>query len=192
MSAELASNRVASYGRIARAFVDERRLRWAGAFFAVAVIVHNGDHLRRGADKLTPEVFWLGMSGVFVEVALVVLIFQRHWVAPLAGVVFGAALAIGYVEVHFLPDTGAFSDSFTSAAHVSPVSWFAASLEIAAALVVAFVGAQLVRAGGGARALVTANRGERGFGATRLHPIVLLMLVSQAAVLVVSLVQAYG
>src|SRR5437764_7730119 len=192
MSAELVSDAAVRIGHDAREHVEERRLHWAGVFFALAVIVHNSDHLRRGTDRLTPEVFWLGVSGIVVEVALVVLIFQRHWLAPLAATVFGLALALGYIEVHFLPDTGAVSDSFTSATHVSPLSWFAASLEVVAALTVAAVGAQFLRAQGGARALIAANRGRRGFRSSRLHPITLMLAITQAAAIAISLVQAYG
>lgn len=182
----------AGIGQGARELLEGRRLQWAGVFFTLAVIVHNGDHLRRGADKLTPEVFWLGMSGILVEVLLVVLIFQRHWVAPLAAAVIGVALAIGYLEVHFLPDTGAVSDSFTSAAHVSPLSWIAASLEVAAALTVAVIGAQVARAEGGMRRLVAANRGRPAFRATGLHPMVVLIVATQVAAIVISLLQVYG
>lgn len=177
----------------ARTRIDERWLGWAGTFFVIAVIVHNSDHLRRGTEKLTPEVFWLGTLGIVFEVALVVLIFQRHWVAPLAATLGGVALAIGYLYVHFVPANGAFSDSFTSASsHVSALSWFAASLEVLAALTLAAVGAQLLRGMGGLSALSESNRGDAGFRASRIHPVVWLIAVTQAATLVISLVQAYG
>jgi hypothetical protein len=156
------------------------------------VIIHNGDHVRRGADKLSADVLWLGMLGVVFEVVLIVLIFQRHWVAPLAALLGGLALAAGYIEVHLVPRHGLLSDSFTSAAHVSPLSWFAASLEIVAAVIVAMLGARQLRAMGGLSALAEPNRGGAGFRASRVHPIVALIVLTQTATLVISLAQSYG
>ena len=127
MTPGLAGRSVAGPDRDAQEAAATRRLSWATALFVLAVIIHNSDHLRRGADKLTPDVFWLGTVGILVEVALVVLILQRHRLAPLAAVVVGVSLAAGYVEVHFLPGHGFLSDSFTTAAQVSALSWFAAS-----------------------------------------------------------------
>src|SRR5437763_9744462 len=111
MTAGLLGGSRATVDREAREVAGERSLYWAGALFTLAVIIHNGDHLRRGADKLTPDVFWLGTVGILVEVALVITIFQRHRLAPLAAAVVGLSLAVGYVEVHFLPAHGAVSDS---------------------------------------------------------------------------------
>src|SRR5437588_179657 len=121
----------------------------AALLFTAAVIVHNSDHLRRGVEKLTPDVFWVGTAGIALEVALVVLICQRHRLAPLAAAAGGLALAAGYMEVHFAPAHGWISDSFTSANAVSPLSWTAASLEVAAALGLAFVGLVVLRRRGG-------------------------------------------
>ena len=170
----------------------ERQLLWAGALFALAVIVHNADHLRRGADALTPEVFWLGTAGIVLEVALVTAVFQRHWLAPLAAAVGGLSLAAGYLEVHFLPAQGAMTDSFTAAAHVSPLSWFAAGLEIVAALTLAAAGARRLRAEGGVSAFLDTRPDGHGFRASSIHPVVYLIVLSQAATLAVSFVQAYG
>src|SRR5436190_11285841 len=111
----------------------ERADRWlvgAATFFTVAVLIHSADHLRRGTDAVNRDVFWLGTAGAAIEVAVVVLVCQRHRVAPLAAAVAGATLASGYLAVHFLPAHPWFSDSFTSASDVSPASWFAASLEV--------------------------------------------------------------
>lgn len=175
-------------GDSVRAGSAERRLRLAGVLFAIAITVHNGDHLRRGVDRLSGDVFALGTVGIVFEVALVVLIFQRHWLASLAATLLGAVLALGYVEVHFLPRHGLFSDSFTSAAHVSPLSWFAASSEIAAALAVAVAGYDLLRARGGLASLAAQNR-VGGVRAKRTHPIVAFVALSQAGMLMASLVQ---
>jgi hypothetical protein len=167
----------------------QRRLLIAGAVFAAAVIVHNADHIRRGADAITRDVFWLGVPAVLVEVGLVVVIFQRNWVAPLAALVYGPFLAAGYVEVHFLPRHGFLSDSFTSAVHVSPLSWFAASFEIVGALAIAVCGWRLLRSQGGLHSLAAANRPASAFQASRIHPITVVTVISQAAVLVISFIQ---
>jgi len=192
LTVDLVGTSAAGIDREARDAAGDRALSWAGTLFVLAVIVHNGDHLRRGADKLTADVFWLGTVGILVEVALVILIFQRHRLAPLAAVVTGLSLAAGYVEVHFLPGHGLLSDSFTSAAHVSPLSWFAASMEIVAALILVVVGARVVRARGGAPAVFAAASREPGFHLAGVHPIASIMVLSQTATLAISFFQAYG
>jgi hypothetical protein len=124
-------------------------LRCAAAFFAVAVLLHNGDHVRRGSGSSPTDVFVLGMVAILVEVGLVVLIFSGHRFAPLASAVGGFALAAGYIEVHFLPAHSVLSDSFTSGADVSVLSWMAASVETLAALVLGAVGLAVLRRRGG-------------------------------------------
>ena len=91
-------------------------------------------------DSVSRDVFWVGTSGVVIEVGIVVLVCQRHRLAPLAAVAVGWSLAPAYVLVHFLPARSWLSDSFTSAHQVSPLSWFAASLEVLAALVLGVTG----------------------------------------------------
>ena len=120
------------------------------------------------------------------------MIFQRHTLAPLAAAVFGLVLAAGYLEVHFLPAHSLFSDSFTSAAHVNPLSWAAASSEIIAALMLAMLGGLIIRASGGVRALAATNVQFQRARAILRHPVVLTMGVTQAAVLILSFVQVYG
>jgi hypothetical protein len=121
----------------------------AATFFTVAVLVHNSDHLRRGVDVVSKDVFWVGTSSIIIEVGLVVLACQRHRLAPLAAAVGGLSLAAGYLVVHFLPSRSWLSDSFTSATNVSPLSWFAASLEVFAAVTLGVVGLIVLRDRGG-------------------------------------------
>lgn len=123
-----------------------RHLTWAGCLFAVAVVVHNSDHLRRGVDAVGRDVFWLGTLGIVVEVGIVFLIFQRNRMAPVAAAAGGTALALGYVLVHFLPHHPWFSDSFVSERGISALSWFAASFEVVAALLLAVAGAEVMTA----------------------------------------------
>jgi len=112
---------------------DARLMARAAIFFAFAALVHNADHLRRGGDSVSTEVFWLGSGAIILEVGLVALVFMRHAAAPLGAAIGGFALASGYVFVHFTPARGWLSDSFLSGGP-SPISWTAASLETIAAL----------------------------------------------------------
>ena len=118
-------------------------LRAAATFFTFAVLVHNTDHLRRGGDSVAADVFWLGSAAILLEVAVVLLVFMRHPAAPLVATVAGFQLALGYLGVHFTPERTWFSDSFIDGGQA--VSWAAASLETAAALVLGVVGALALR-----------------------------------------------
>jgi hypothetical protein len=152
----------------------------AATLFTVAVLVHNADHLRRGVDTVDLDVFWAGTSAIALEVAIVVLAFQRHRLAPRLAAAGGLALALGYGVVHFLPQRGWLSDSFTSGADVSPLSWFAASLEMVAALAVAAAGLT---------ALGRATGRERPLRDALTHPVALAMIAGNAVVLAVSFAQ---
>ena len=170
----------------------DRRLGLAALVFTIAVIIHNGDHLRRGVDKLSTDVFWVGTAGIVLEVALVVLICQRHRLAPLASAVGGLTLAGGYLEVHFLPAHGWLSDSFTSAGHVSALSWFAASFEMVAAVGLAVVGLQVLAQRGGVESASHTRLAQRRIGEAVVQPLAAVMILTQVAALAVSFIQAYA
>src|SRR5205814_5126373 len=87
------------------------------------------------------DVFAVGTAAMAVEVAIVVMVFGRHRLAPLFAAVAGASLAAGYVLVHFTPARGWLSDSLLSTSHV--VSIAAAGLETTAAIVTGAVGADI-------------------------------------------------
>ena len=157
-------------------------LRGAAILFTVAVLLHNSDHLRRGADAIGRDVFWIGSAAMIVEVGVVMLIFLRHRLAPLAAMVAGFSLAVGYTFVHFTPSRSWLSDSFVSGA-ARGISVGAAGLETAAAVVLGMVGAYVMRHGQPASANHTVN--SRGL----LHPVVLAMLVGNVTIFVASLVQ---
>ncbi len=168
----------------------DRWLLRAAAVFVVAVLVHNCDHLRRGTDILSADLFWLGVAGVVLEVLVVVLICQRSAYAPLAAVVGGVVLASGYIEAHFLPAHAWFSDSFVSGApHVNALSWFAASFEIAAAALLAVVGFVAFGRRGGLEALERHDGTESTLGAALTHPLALTFAVCQAVIVVISFAQ---
>lgn len=168
-------------------------LRWATAFFTVAVLLHNADHVRRGVDALSGDVFWVGMAAIAPEVAVVVLVCQRHRWAPLAAAVAGLSLAAGYVLVHFLPERGWLSDAFPGVDGVSPLSWSAASLEVVAAIALGASGLAVLRAHARSSALALASpAGEIGLRAAILHPLALVMLLGNTAVGAISLTQIWG
>ncbi|MEV0059492.1 hypothetical protein [Nocardia sp. NPDC050718] len=127
----------------------ETTLRAATAVFAVALVVHGADHLRRGMDATSALVNALGTLQLLAALLVVVLVFRRHSAAPLAAVVVGFASAAGFFVVHLLPDWfGPLSDSFVDApvsANVTGFSWFAALFEIAADLAVGLAGLRVLR-----------------------------------------------
>lgn len=161
----------------------------AATFFTLAVLVHNADHLRRGVDSVSKEVFWVGTSSIIIEVGLVVLACQRHRLAPLAATAGGFALAAGYVVVHFLPARSWLSDSFIGATNVSPLSWFAASLEVLAAITLGVVGLVALREQGGIASATRPWEGQRNFRDALFHPVALTMIAGNAVILAASLTQ---
>jgi hypothetical protein len=167
----------------------DARLVAAAGFFTLAVLIHNSDHVRRGNDAVSKDVFWVGTSAIALEVALVVLATQRHRLAPLAAAAGGLSLAFGYVFVHFLPARSWLSDSFTSATDVSPLSWFAASLEVVAAITLGVVGLAALRERGGLASATQPNPEQRSLHEALVHPIALAMIAGNVAILAISFAQ---
>lgn len=163
------------------AIANERLLVGAATLFTVAVLLHGGDHVRRGVDATHTDVFVAGTAAIVLEVAIVVLACARHRLAPLVAGAGGLALAVGYLVVHFLPQRSWLSDSFPSAINVSPLSWTAASLETAAAAAVGAAGVLVLRSGGW--------RGDGQLADGLRHPVARLMIAGNAAILVASLLQ---
>ena len=123
-------------------------LRVTALVFAVALLVHGADHLRRGMDVVTPEVFWLGTLQLVLSLITVVLILRGQRWGPAFAVGIGFASAIGFSAAHLLPHWSAFSDAFTGGHHapaVTAFSWFAAIFEIAAGLALAIAGLRALR-----------------------------------------------
>ena len=175
--------------RLALDDIGDRWLVVAAALFAVAELFHGYDHFRRGVDASPRDVFWLGTLAVVLEVVVVVLAVQRHRLAPLANAVGGATLATGYFVVHFLPQHPLFSDSFTSASSVSPLSWLAASLEIVTAAGLAIGGVTALRRRGGLTSSALPYAGQRPWPVAVRHPVALTMIAGNATLLVLSLHQ---
>ncbi|MGY0501324.1 hypothetical protein ACWZHB_22795 [Nocardia sp. FBN12] len=124
-------------------------LRATTAVFAVALLVHGADHLRRGMDATSALVNALGTLQLLFALLTVFLVLRRHQEAARAAVFVGFASAVGFTIVHLLPDWfGPLSDSFVNAPASSGVtgfSWFAALFEIAADLAIAVAGLRVLR-----------------------------------------------
>ena len=72
----------------------ERVLRVATLLYAAGFLAHTADHLRRGTDVLTPEVFWAGTVSSVLAVTAIVLALTRHRLAPLVAVAVGVPTAL--------------------------------------------------------------------------------------------------
>ncbi len=128
---------------------SETWLRVTAVIFAVALVVHGADHLRRGLGVVTGEVLGAGAIQQVGAAAALILVFGRHRFAPAAAVVVGFASAAGFTAAYLLPHWSAFSDPFTGAAvaqNVNAFSWFAALFEIAADIAFGVAGLQLLLA----------------------------------------------
>ncbi len=135
----------------------ERRLVLAGCLFALGSAVHLFDHLRRGQDSVTEELYWTGNLALVVQVAVVTLIVTRHRTAPIAAAAAGFPLALGFTAAHWLPEWSALSDPLYDID--SPFSYVASTLEIVGALAVGLAGLAILRA-----------RGLASFGRTETVP----------------------
>jgi hypothetical protein len=127
-----------------------RRAEWllwyAALLYAVAFLLHTGDHFRRGLKALTPEVFWAGAAGTAAPASATALVLVGHRLAPLAAAAVGFAQALGVAAVHLPPRWGALSDSLP-AGGADALSWAAALLERGGALVLGTAGAYALRRG---------------------------------------------
>ena len=114
---------------------QDRWLRVTAVIFAVAVLVHGADHVRRGIDVATAVVRDAGAIQFVLGAIAVVLVFRGNRWAPAAAVFVGFLSAAGFAAAHLLPHWSAFSDPYTGsvvAPHVNAFSWVTALFEIAA------------------------------------------------------------
>ena len=125
---------------------DEWLVR-AGYAFAVGSAIHIIDHLRRGQDSVTEELYWAGNGALIVQVAVITLIVTRHRTAPIAAVATGLPLAVGFAAAHWLPEWSSLSDSFVEGG-TSGFSYIASAAEILGALAIATAGWAVLRARG--------------------------------------------
>ncbi|WP_433661224.1 hypothetical protein ACQPW1_02815 [Nocardia sp. CA-128927] len=126
------------------------QLRWATGLFAVALLIHGADHLRRGMDTISSTVMALGTVQSVLAVVTIVLVFTGHRWAAAAAIAVGFVSAAGFTLVHLFPDWfGPLSDSFINppaSAKVNGFSWFAAVFEIIADLLIGTAGLRARRA----------------------------------------------
>ncbi|HVL89924.1 MAG TPA: hypothetical protein VM841_06785 [Actinomycetota bacterium] len=111
------------------------RLRSAAWLYAAGLALHTADHLRRGADVITPQVKMIGAISTVAGGIAIALVLVRDRRGSTAAAWTGLPVAIGIAAVHLLPRWSAFSDAFVgaSAVGVNALSWFAVIVEIAGA-----------------------------------------------------------
>lgn len=161
----------------------ERLLVRAGALFAGAVLIHNFDHVRRGADAVNVDVYVAGTAAIVLEVAVVLLCMRRDRRAPALAAFAGLSLAAGYLLVHFTPRRSWLSDSLLLDG-TSPLSLAAATLEVVAAVTLAVAGLALLQGRLAEQALP-----QRSLAQALWHPVTLAMIAGNAVVLAASVAQ---
>jgi hypothetical protein len=119
-------------------------LRLTATVYLAGWTLHTADHIRRGIDAITAEVFWAGNISGLIALAAIGLAFAGHRLAPVAAVAAGLPAAIGVAAVHLLPGWGVFSDSLPDG-HVDRLTWAAVLVEIAGALAFGLAGLVEVR-----------------------------------------------
>jgi len=132
----------------ALAHAGDRVLQSTAVVFLAAVVLHGGDHLRRGTDAVTTHVFWAGSVQILLALVAVALVFRGHRLAPLAAIAVGFPSAVGFAAAHLLPHWSAFSDAFTGSQpgpDVTPFSWVAALFEIVADIAFGWAGVVALR-----------------------------------------------
>jgi hypothetical protein len=119
-------------------------LRYSALLFGAGLIVHTADHLRRGVDVLTREVFWGGMVLTTTSVIAIALVLTRHRVASLVAAAVGFTAAVGVSASHLLPHWSSLSDSLPDG-NVDALSWLAVLIEIGGALAFGAAGLYALR-----------------------------------------------
>jgi hypothetical protein len=127
----------------ANALTTPRSTTVAMIVFAAAFGLHGIDHLRRGMAASPPSIMIGGMiQGIFVVVAVVLVLRQHRWASE-AAVVVGFGSAVLFTYAHLLPTfLPSYQDSFTSGPRINVTwfSWLTAVAEIGTGLVLGYVG----------------------------------------------------
>lgn len=160
---------------------SENALVVAATFFAAVVLLHNFDHVRRGADTAPLDVLVVGTGAIVLEIAVVVLCLQRHRLAALAAAWSGLVLAVGYLVVHFTPPRAWLSDSLLEGADT--LSLAAATLEVVAAAALAITGFLVLRA------RPSSPGPSRPLTQAVVHPIAAVTILGNAAAIVIAFAQ---
>jgi hypothetical protein len=120
-----------------------RLLRYATILYAIGLVLHSADHVRRGIDASTPEVIWLGNITTVIGLIVIALVFSGHPLAPLGADDKGFGSAVGDTAVHLHPHWSAISDSFPDGG-VGVTSWAVVLIEIAGLLALGAAGTHLL------------------------------------------------
>jgi hypothetical protein len=120
-------------------------LTMAAISFLVANLLHGFDHVRTGTERLTAEVSTGGALITLAALGTAWLAWRRPSRAPVVAAFVGFWSAALVAQAHFAPHWSVLSDSYLD---LSPdaFSWFAAAAELAAAVVLGFVGLRQLQA----------------------------------------------
>jgi hypothetical protein len=121
-----------------------RLLVVANVALLVAMSLHATDHIVRGTDQLTAEVFWGGVFLAVIAVGTLPLTLRHHPRAPLAAAVVGLYIVVGVSAAHLAPHWSAFSDPYPDLS-LGFWSWAAMLTEVVAALVFGVLGLEGLR-----------------------------------------------
>jgi isoaspartyl peptidase/L-asparaginase-like protein (Ntn-hydrolase superfamily) len=127
---------------------DQRLLNQASVLFAIGLVIHTADHLRRGASSVSAELWGAGTVAAVVAVAALVVVHTGRPGAPLVAVAAGFPLAVGYMSAHLLPEWSVLSDPYPGN-DVDQLSWIATLTEITGALAFGTAGAVVLHRRGG-------------------------------------------
>ena len=122
---------------------DAPVLRATAAAYGLTVLVHVGDHLRRGTDASPRAVVVLGSLAVVVQLAVVAWVLLGRRSAALLAVVVGLPDVVGVFVVHLLPRWSFLSDAFPGAERspgVTAFSWVTAIAQLLAGAAFAWAG----------------------------------------------------
>jgi hypothetical protein len=95
----------------------ERVFDWAAAFFAIALLLHGADHLRRGMNVIRPAVMVGGTMQLILAAVTIALVVTRNRWAPHAAVAIGFVSAVGFTAAHLLPTWGSSVTALSTHRH---------------------------------------------------------------------------
>jgi hypothetical protein len=119
-------------------------LRAAGFVFLGGLVLHNGDHMRRGLTGIPEGVTWAGTLVLALAAVTLTLVFTHHDLAPLASTVTGFATSAGVTASHLLPHWGPLSNPLAGSG-VGAATWMAVLAEVAGAIVLGGAGLAVLR-----------------------------------------------
>ena len=124
-------------------------LRVTAVAYAVAIVAHLADHVRRGLDASPDVVIALGTLATLLQAVAIVAALAGWASAPVLAVAIGVGDAVGGFTAHLLPRWSGLSDPFPGpdpAPGVTAFSWVTAVAVIVTGLAFAYAGWQASRA----------------------------------------------